>query len=93
MKELKNYDKAVIVSGDGDFHVLVEYLAQNGRLLKLLTPTGHYSNLYRPFEKFIDVLDHHRRELAYHDKRRHPAKNANTNTNPSPPQNSDKPVV
>ena len=70
MKELKNYDKAVLVSGDGDFHVLVEYLAQNGRLLKLLTPTGHYSSLYRPFEQFIDVLDNHRRELAYHDKRR-----------------------
>lgn len=77
MKELKNYDKAVLVSGDGDFHVLVEYLANNGKLQKLLTPTGHYSSLYRPFEQFIDVLDNHRRELAYHDKRKHFDKNSN----------------
>ena len=26
VKEMKNYDKAVIVSGDGDFYSLVEYL-------------------------------------------------------------------
>lgn len=72
MKELKNYDKAIIVSGDGDFHVLIEYLAENGKLLKLLTPTGHYSSLYRPFEQFIDRIDNYRRELAYHDKKRRP---------------------
>src|SRR5689334_18531980 len=32
MKELPNYDKAIIVSGDGDFHALVEYLEQNQKL-------------------------------------------------------------
>src|SRR3989344_1447493 len=26
MIEFKNYDKAIIVSGDGDFHCLIEYL-------------------------------------------------------------------
>ena len=70
MKEMKNYDKAIIVSGDGDFHSLVEYLISQNKLLKLLTPTGHYSNLFRPFEKYIDRVDDHRRELAYYDKRR-----------------------
>ncbi len=30
MKELANYDKAVIVSGDGDFFSLIEYLDQAG---------------------------------------------------------------
>ena len=28
MIEYKNFDKAIIVSGDGDFHCLVEYLVQ-----------------------------------------------------------------
>lgn len=70
MKELSNYDKAIIVSGDGDFYTLVEYLEHKDRLLKLLTPSGHYSNLFNRFEKHIDRLDQHRRELAYHDRRR-----------------------
>src|SRR6185437_1617442 len=36
MKEYRNYDKAVNVSGDGDYFGLVEYLAQEGKLIKLL---------------------------------------------------------
>lgn len=68
MKEINNYDKAVIVSGDGDFFALVEYLDQQGRLLKILTPTGQYSSLFHQFERYIERLDNHRRELAYHDR-------------------------
>ena len=68
MKEMKNYDKAIIVSGDGDFFGLVEYLVQENRLLKILTPTGQYSSLYHQFENYIDRIDNHRRELAYHDR-------------------------
>lgn len=74
MKEMKNYDKAVIVSGDGDFYSLVEYLVENNRLQKLLTPSGHYSNLFNKFEDFIVRLDQHRRELAYRDRPRQPRK-------------------
>ena len=49
MIEYKNYDKAIIVSGDGDFHCLVEYLERKGKLLKILAPTKHYSSLLRKF--------------------------------------------
>lgn len=70
MKEMSNYDKCIIVSGDGDFHSLVEYMISKNRLLKLLTPTGHYSSLYRPLEKHIDRIDEHRKELAYYDKKK-----------------------
>ena len=70
MKEIGNYDKAVIVSGDGDFYTLVEYLEEQGKLLKLLAPNAHYSNLYNRYENFIDRLDHQRKQLAYHDRRR-----------------------
>ncbi len=69
MKELSNYQKAIIVSGDGDFYSLVEYLEGKGRLLHLMTPSGHYSQLYNPYEKYIVRLDQLRSELAYRDKK------------------------
>ncbi len=77
MKELSNYDKAIIVSGDGDFYSLVEYLEEKKRLLHVLAPTGHYSNLYNRFESYIVRIDQHKRELAYHDfrKRNHARQN------------------
>jgi uncharacterized LabA/DUF88 family protein len=53
MIEWKNYDKAVIVSGDGDFHCLIEHLEENNKLLKLLVPNEKYSSLLRKFGKYI----------------------------------------
>lgn len=38
MKEIENFDKAVIVSGDGDFHCLLKYLKEMGKLKALLIP-------------------------------------------------------
>lgn len=70
MKEMSNYEKAIIVSGDGDFYCLVEYLESKGRLLHLLAPTSHYSNLYNAYEEYIVRIDQHRNELAYHDYRK-----------------------
>ena len=69
MKELNNYDKAVIISGDGDFFGLVEYLAEQDKLLKLLVPSPHYSHLFKPFETYVERLDRHRRELRYYDRK------------------------
>lgn len=76
MKELNNYDKAIIVSGDGDFYTLVEYLDQRGKLLHLMTPNWQYSSLLKPFEKYILRLDQKRQELRYPDY-----KNKNNKTN------------
>jgi uncharacterized LabA/DUF88 family protein len=70
MKELPNYNQAIIVSGDGDFYTLVEYLEEKGKLLKILAPTGHYSNLYNKYEKYVERLDQHRKQLAYFDRNR-----------------------
>lgn len=75
MKEMSNYKKAVIVSGDGDFYGLVEYLESKKRLLKLLTPNAHYSNLFNKYEKYIVRLDQHRKELAYFSRSSSPKKN------------------
>lgn len=65
VKEMKNYDRAVIVSGDGDFYSLVEYLAAEDKLLNLLAPNGQYSNLYNAYERYIDRIDKQRAVLAY----------------------------
>lgn len=70
MKEMPHYSKAVIVSGDGDFFSLVEYLVEKKKLLKLLAPSGHYSSLYNKYESFVGRLDQSRRELEYFDRRR-----------------------
>lgn len=53
MIEFKNYDKAIIVSGDGDFHCLVEYLDEKDKLLKVLVPNKNYSSLLRRFRQYI----------------------------------------
>lgn len=70
MKEMKNYDQAVIVSGDGDFFTLVEYLIEQGKLAKLLTPNIHYSGLFKPFEEHIEQLGKYRHQLSYKPKKK-----------------------
>ena len=69
MKEMPNYKKAIIVSGDGDFYSLVEYLANKNRLLHLLAPSGHYSQLYNRYDEYVVRLDQFRGELAYRDRK------------------------
>lgn len=70
MKEMPNYDKAIIVSGDGDFFGLIEYLEQQKKLLHVLTPNWQYSSLLKPFEKHIIRIDQLRKELSYYDRKK-----------------------
>jgi len=67
MKELPNYDKAIIVSGDGDFLSLIEYLIEKNKLLKIMTPNWQYSSLLKPLENYIVRIDQLRHQLAYKD--------------------------
>lgn len=53
MIEYQNYDKAIIVSGDGDFHCLIEYFAKQEKLLKIMVPNVKYSSLLRKFSHYI----------------------------------------
>ena len=54
MIEYNSFDKAVIVSGDGDFHCLIEYLNVQGKLCKILVPDIHnYSRLLNPFASLM----------------------------------------
>lgn len=69
MKEMPNYDKAIIVSGDGDFLSLIEYLDEQGKLLHVMAPNWQYSSLLKQFESYVIRIDQLKRELAYHDRR------------------------
>jgi uncharacterized LabA/DUF88 family protein len=70
MKELPNYERAIIVSGDGDFFSLAEYLDEQGKLANILTPNWQYSSLLKPFEAKIVRLDQMRKQLTYHDRKK-----------------------
>ena len=49
--EYDNYDKAVIVSGDGDFYCLHKYLKTQGKLGKIIIPNRKSeSSLLREFQ-------------------------------------------
>ena len=51
MIEYQNYDKAVIVSGDGDFGCLVEYLEKQNKLERLVIPNREkYSFILKKFK-------------------------------------------
>ncbi|PIQ70677.1 hypothetical protein COV88_02860 [Candidatus Saccharibacteria bacterium CG11_big_fil_rev_8_21_14_0_20_41_19] len=63
--QYKNYDKAVIVSGDGDFTCLVEFLEERSKSLYVLTPNRHYSSLLRRFDKYLKRVDNARESLEY----------------------------
>jgi uncharacterized LabA/DUF88 family protein len=69
VKEMPNYDKAIIISGDGDFYSVVEYLKEQGKLLNLMVPNWQYSSLLKPFDSYIVRLDQRRRQLAYHPRK------------------------
>jgi uncharacterized LabA/DUF88 family protein len=68
MKESPNYDKAIIVSGDGDFVSLIEYLANRNKLLNIMAPNWQYSSLLKPWESYIIRIDQLRQQLEYRDR-------------------------
>lgn len=70
MIQFNNFDKALIVSGDGDFYCLVEYLLENNRLEMVLVPNQQkYSallkKLSRPDKNIFDFLDKKKNKLEF----------------------------
>ncbi|MEK7208703.1 MAG: NYN domain-containing protein [Patescibacteria group bacterium] len=74
MIEFLNYHKAVIVSGDGDFHCLVKYLLEKSKLKAILIPNrDKFSALlkfrvFRPYLRFMNDL----RERLFYKKEKAP---------------------
>lgn len=70
MIEYPNYDKAIIVSGDGDFHCLIEHLEKNEKLLHLVIPNPKkYSALLRKFHKYFVYINRLAQKLGKQKKR------------------------
>ena len=62
--EFLNYDKAVIISGDGDFRCLYEFLVKRNKLLRIIIPNEKSeSSLLKPFQKYKTFLIFDRRKL------------------------------
>lgn len=70
MIEYPNYDKAVIVTGDGDFHCLIEYLKKQEKIERLIVPNRHeFSSLLRKFAPFMDSMNNLSIKLGYTNKK------------------------
>ena len=66
MIEYNKYDKALIITGDGDFYCLVDYLRKKKKLLKLIIPNRHkFSSLYRKLMKDIVFMNDLKDKLKY----------------------------
>jgi len=70
MIEYSNYEQAVIVTGDGDFHCLVDHLRKQGKLKKLIVPDRHhFSSLLRKFSPDMAFMNDLRSKLEYKKRR------------------------
>ncbi|MBD3281092.1 NYN domain-containing protein [Candidatus Dojkabacteria bacterium] len=69
MIEYNSYNKAVIISGDGDFYCLIKHLHSSGKLLKILVPNQYsYSSLLTKFKDSISFVNQSRKKLEYRRK-------------------------
>ena len=69
MIEYPNYEKAVIVTGDGDFHCLIDYLKKQGKLRKLIVPNRYkYSSLLRKLAPDMVFMNDLKGKLEYRGK-------------------------
>lgn len=66
MIEFINYDKAVIVTGDGDFRCLIEHLKTQNKLRKIIIPNRYkFSSLLRKFAPDMAFMNDLRGKLEY----------------------------
>lgn len=62
--EFSHYEKAVIVSGDGDFRCLHEFLERRGKLLAIIIPNRFSeSSLLNQFQKYKIFIDKKQKDL------------------------------
>lgn len=69
MIEFPKYNKAIIVSGDGDFYCLAEYLDKKNKLAKIIVPNEKYSSLLRKYRSCIVNVGDLKNKLSNKKKR------------------------
>lgn len=63
-KEYENYDQAVIVTGDGDFLSLCEYLFENNKLRSIVIPNKlRFSALLKKYAEVFDFVSTNKKKL------------------------------
>ncbi|PIR99147.1 hypothetical protein COT87_00940 [Candidatus Collierbacteria bacterium CG10_big_fil_rev_8_21_14_0_10_44_9] len=63
-KEFNNYDTAIIVSGDGDFYCLHEYLLEHAKLGRIIIPNSlSESSLLKKFVKYKTYIQFEKPKL------------------------------
>jgi uncharacterized LabA/DUF88 family protein len=69
----EKFDKVVLVSGDGDYKMLVDFLIEQGKFEKILFPNRRFSSsLYKSLSRYYFVYlddDGVKRKIAYKKKR------------------------
>ena len=64
--EFVNYDKAVIVAGDGDYRCLLDFLKEKNKLLRIIIPNEKSeSSLLKPYQDHKTFLIFDKEKLQY----------------------------
>ena len=62
-REYSNYAKAVIVTSDGDFACLIQFLLEKGKLEKIVTPHKRYSSLLGKYRNQIVLIERIKKKI------------------------------
>ena len=66
MIELPNYDKCIIVAGDGDYYCLIEYLEKQDKLKQIIIPNKYsHSSLLRKYSWYFVYVSDLKGKLEY----------------------------
>ena len=64
--EFDKFDKAVIISSDGDFRCLYKYLRNKNKLLRIIIPNKlSASSLLKEFEQYKNFIEYEKKKLEY----------------------------
>ncbi len=77
-KVYDEYDKAIIISGDGDFACLHEYLIERQKLLHIMVPNVRFSKLLRSRLKYIVRIDQLKQKMQYKPYKNQPTRSVET---------------
>ena len=61
----ENYDKAVIISSDGDFACLIDFLKTRNKLSRIITPSNQYSSLLSEYSDYITPISKIRKQIEF----------------------------
>jgi hypothetical protein len=66
MIELPNFSKSIIITGDGDYYCLIEYLEKQAKLLNVFIPNKYrFSSLLRKYSKYLVYVSDLRVKLEF----------------------------